>query len=340
MSEHNLLTRRVFLKRAGAAFGVFAFLPALTTAASDRKRLTTHYYEHTILAMGTTARLGLYARDERTANAIITKAFTELKRLESLFTIFDSTSEISRINTASGEQAVEIGIDTLALLQLAKEYSHATHGAFDCTVGPLMKLWGFRNENQLDHFPTEQELHTALALTGSEKIILDPARSTAALSQRGMSIDLGGIAVGYALDRMKAILQQEGITQAFLDISGDIIAIGHPQQDTRGWEIGIPDPADTAKIIYSLHLKDRALATSGNYMNYVVYQAKHYGHIMDLTNGYPVARMLSSTAIGSRGIEVDALSTASFVSGKKEVDTKYQGTEFILVHSDHSLTSC
>ncbi len=331
MREQDM-TRRLFLRRAGSAVGVFAFLPLLPNVARAGSRYD--YYEHTILAMGTTARLGVYARSAREADQVINKAFAELKRLESLMSVFDSSSELSQINANAGLQPLAVSADTFEVIWRAKEFSGITNGAFDITVEPLMRLWGFRNAtNSLKQLPTNDEVQAALAYVGSHHILLDESARSVGLAKSGCQLDLGGIAVGYALDKMWSILMAEGITDAFLDISGDIIALGVPENG-EGWNVAIPDPNGSGELMYQTILKNSALATSGNYMNFVVYEAKQYGHIMDPREGRSANRILSSTAIANKGLTVDALSTASFVQGAPfGTDTK-----FVLVGSSGAVT--
>lgn len=321
-------TRRLFLKRAGAALGVVAFLPLNSFAGSIKHRSGERYFEHTILAMGATARLGIYATHEREANRIITRAFAELKRLEALFSVYQSTSDIARINDRVANASTVVSSDTLEIIKAAIQFSKMSDRAFDITVEPLMRLWGFRSvSNTLAQLPDQSSLERTLESVGYEKIIMDTARREISFTHPDTKLDLGGIAVGYALDKMAAILKSEGIVNGFLDISGDIIALGAPHTNSRGWEIGIPDPTDTSKIIHTNTITNQALATSGNYMTYVVYQARKFGHIIDPSVGRSATRVLSTTAIGSSGLTVDALSTASFVLGKA-VDVE---TEFVVV---------
>ena len=316
------LTRRLFLKRASQACGILVFLPAAKSIGKIGLSNKEGYYEHSIVAMGTTARLGVYAKSEAAANEVITSAFNELKRLESLFTIFDERSEISQLNAIAGVGHTKISSDTLSILRSAIEYTRLTNGAFDITVEPLMRLWGFRKDsNELQALPTSEEIASGLQFVGSEQIELDAIHSTARLRSSGAKLDLGGIAVGYSLDKMVNILKPEGIENAFLDISGDIYALGAPHGHP-GWNVAIPDPQDTSKLIYKTHISNEALATSGNYMSYVVYNAMRYGHIMDPHEGRSAHSVLSSTVIAKTGIDVDALSTASFVKGEKYGDTK------------------
>jgi len=313
------MTRRLFLKRASQAVGVVVFLPA----AKSIGQIASHgegYYEHTVLAMGTTARIGVYARSEEEANSVITEAFTELKRLESLFTIFDPKSEISQLNISAGKNAVACSIETITILQAAKDYSRLTDSAFDVTVESLMRLWGFRAEtNALTRIPSDEEIREVLQIVGSDQITI--ANNEAQLRSIDAKVDLGGIAVGFALDKIADILRRRGVENAFIDISGDMLALGHPK-GKQGWDVGIPDPNDPAKLFHHTAISNEALATSGDYMSYVTYQSHKYGHIIDPTVGRPAHQLLSSTVIAKTGTDADALSTASFVAGKQFGDTK------------------
>jgi thiamine biosynthesis lipoprotein len=322
----NSLSRRLFLKRAGQACGILVFLPAVKQLgggllAATHSNGDTRYFEHTIVAMGTTARVGVYAAAQDEADATINMAFAELKRIENLFSLFIATSDIARLNANAGGSAIAVAPETIEVLQTSKDYTKLTHRAFDVTIEPVMKLWGFRsNSKELAQLPTEKDINQALQYVGAAQIELNAANRTARLHGHGTRLDLGGIAVGYALDRMASILQHRGIERAFIDISGDIIALGSP--DDKGWPIAIPDPTNTKRIIYHTTIKDEALATSGNYMSYVVYNAIKYGHIMDPREARPAQRVLSATVIAKRGIDADALSTASFVTGERYSDSR------------------
>ena len=174
----NQLTRRLFLKRAGQACGIVVFLPVAksigTIARGAAHPAHDEYYEHTILAMGTTARVGVYARSEEEANHAITAAFEELKRLETLFTVFNPSSEISKLNASAGSDFQTCSRDTIDILKAAKYYSILTDGVFDATIEPIMQLWGFRNDsNVLTRLPTNAEIEAALRFVGSEQLEIE-----------------------------------------------------------------------------------------------------------------------------------------------------------------------
>jgi FAD:protein FMN transferase len=314
-------TRRLFLKRASQACGILVFLPAAKSIGKIGLANKEGYYEHTILAMGTTVRLGVYAKNEAEANEVITAAFHELKRIESLLTIFDVKSEISQLNAYAGNNARTVSSDTLAILQASITYSRLTHGAFDITIEPLMRLWGFRKEsNVLSRLPLQEEVNSALSVVGYNQIEIS-REILVRLKSAEAKLDLGGIAVGFALDKMVRIIQNAGIENAFLDISGDMFALGAPLRK-KGWDVAIPDPQETSRLIYKTTISNEALATSGNYMSYVIYQAQQFGHIMDPHEGRSAHRVLSSTVIAKSGLDADALSTASFVTGERYGESK------------------
>ena len=298
------------------------------------------YFEHTILAMGTTARVGVYASSEEEANHVITAAFAELKRLEAIFTVFDASSEISKLSANAGGSPQPCSTDAYSILESAKNYSGMTGGAFDATVGPLMELWGFRSASkELKALPTKEEIAAALRLVGSEHIELGPAPSAPAvrLDVPGAKLDLGSIAMGYAIDRMVEILRAKKIEHAFIDLSGDMYAMGTPKglhHGNNGWAVAIPDPRNTGKMIHWTAITDQALSTAGNYESFVVYQARKFGHIMNPKDGRSANRMLSATVIANTGIDADALSTASFVTGERYGDSK-----LILVDREGSVST-
>ena len=342
------MTRRLFLKRAGQASGVLVFLPATNAIASaDRHRHHRRnvrkkhrdpagYFEHTILAMGTTARVGIYAENEKESDRIINMAFDELKRLEALFTIFNASSEISKLNAAAGGALMPCSVDTYSILSSSKNYSAMTNGAFDATVEPLMELWGFRNPSkELQSLPTQDQIDSTLQFVGSNQMELGETGGSVRLKKAGAKLDLGSIAMGYSIDRMVEILRSEGIEHGFINISGDMYALGTPKglhHGENGWAVAIPDPRDTSKIIHWTNITDQALSTAGNYESFVVYQASKFGHIMNPHEGRSASGRLSATVIAPHAIDTDALSTASFVTGQR-----YGETKLILVDGNGTL---
>ena len=230
----------------------------------------------------------------------------ELLRLNKLLDATDPDSEIGRLNGGqiiTGEAA--------ALVFEAVRYSEITGGAFDPTVYPLVKLWGFTDETQ--RVPSDGELAAALRLVGTQRV--DFGDGSASLPD-GTMIDLGGIAKGYAADRCVALLEQSEATAALLSLGGNVQTYG-TKPDGSAWTIGIADPQQPEQPIASLTVSGtKALVTSGGYQRCFEADGKVYHHILDPKTGYPSESGLSSvTIISDSGTMADAYSTALFVMG-------------------------
>jgi thiamine biosynthesis lipoprotein len=221
---------------------------------------------------------------------------------------------VSAINRAAGRESVKASPEMIELLGKSAGASARSRDALDITVNPLLSLWGFRGEPRSVR-PSDREVKDALASVGIDGLKIEG--ESVGLLRAGASIDLGGVAVGYALDRTAAMLRREGIASALIELSGDFHAIGAPPESSRGWEIGVQDPRHEGAIFRTLHVRDQALSTSGNYANTVVYNARSYGHIFDPSRGLPAERLLSATVVAPTAFEADAYSTALFVSGDR-----------------------
>ncbi len=189
-----------------------------------------------------------------------------------------------------------------------------TGGAFDVTARPVVKLWGFQGGEP--KLPSRQEIFGALLKVGWRKIVFNAADTSIAL-HGGATIDLAGIGKGYAVDRCVAILRDHGAESALVDLGGNMFAIGTPP-GREAWSIGIRDPEDPSGIIGKLLISNEAVATSGQYENFVVIDGKKYGHIVDPRTGQTVDHVLGVTVIAPSATESDALSTGLFVLGPEE----------------------
>ena len=239
-------------------------------------------------------------------------AFEEIKRIDSLMNVYNEDSEISRINRSAGKSAVAVSADTLRVIDQSISFAHLTDGALDITIAPLMELWGFRNGPK--QIPLDNELREKLSLVDYRKILVDADRSTVKLGSPGMQVDVSGIAKGYAVDRAIQILRDAGIQNALVNAGGDIYALGSPP-GKKSWRIGIRHPLDSADLLGILELRDKAVATSGDYENFFQVDGKRYCHIMDTKTGWPVEDIMSVTIVADSSAEADALATAVFPLG-------------------------
>jgi thiamine biosynthesis lipoprotein len=261
--------------------------------------------------MGQPVHLQLFAANESHGYEAAAAAQAELRRIEGHLSLFEDASDLSELNRCAGRRAVRVGADLAGVLSAALRFERRTRGAFNPAVEPLMRAWGFRTPRSAE--PTSSELAAAKAAVEAAKLSIEGDR--AALPSVVCALDLGGIGVGYGLDRAMHVLRREGIHRAFLDISGDCFALGAPPDDERGWRVEIAAPEKDGPTIAATYLRDAALATSSNQMSVIRYGRAVRGHVMDPETGWPAGRLTQISVVARTGIEADALSTAMLVSG-------------------------
>ncbi|HVO76860.1 MAG TPA: FAD:protein FMN transferase [Candidatus Bathyarchaeia archaeon] len=265
----------------------------------------TDPYTKETFVMGTKAWVTIAGMREPEAERAADAAFRELYRIESVMSNWRSTSEISRLNAGSNGAPFRVSPELYAIIDSSLFYARATAGVFDVTVRPLVVLWGFEG-GEAKKIPTDEEIAQAMSHVGYEKVVLDRAKSTVTL-QPGMQIDLAGVAKGYAVDRCVAVLRRLGVRDALVNLGGNIFAMGSAPGE-QGWKIGIRDPKGGVETVGSIRLRDQAVATSGNYENFVTVEGKRWGHLIDPRTGRPSSAVLSATVVAPTGLASDALS--------------------------------
>ena len=248
----------------------------------------------------------------------IQAAFDEMHEIESLMSRHIPDSDVSRINQAAGGDPVRVNDETFHVVEEAIRWADLTQGAFDITIGPLMDVWGFGGENPT--VPTVEEIEQARALVGWDLVELDSENRTVRLPMQGMSIDLGGIAKGYAALKGAQALSECGISHALIDAGGNIVTIGS-RPDGEPWQIGIRDPRGESMndtVGPTLSVANHAVATSGDYERFFEHDGKRYHHILDPKIGMPVEMVRSVTVLAEDALCADMLSTAVFVLGPDE----------------------
>lgn len=239
-------------------------------------------------------------------------ALEEFSKVEHLCNVFDPASELSRLNASASDKPFTCSPELYEILTAAREAYRVSEGGFDVTAGPLMKLWGFRRRQETPQLPAAPEIAAAKALVGLDKIKFDDAARTVYFTMPGISIDLGGIAKGWAADRAAKALEAHGITQGMVNIGGNLRSLPIPV-DPEGAKVAIRDPLDGGKNCAHIRLLAGAVATSGNYERFVEINGKRYAHIMDPATGMPVEGILAATVIAPTALQADWLSTTVFV---------------------------
>ena len=266
--------------------------------------------------MGTLFRIIVYAPDAATASRASNAAFQRIGTLDNTMTDYSPSSELMSLCRKAGEPPVRVSEDLYRVLAQAQELAARTNGAFDVTVGPVMRLW--RRARRQREMPDAAELARARKLVGYRKLRLDPRARTVQLLEKGMRLDLGGIAKGYAADEALAVLKQYGITRALV-VAGGEMAASAPPPGRDGWRIGIaPLESPEKPPTRFLMLRDAAVSTSGDAEQYVELNGTRYSHIVDPRTGMGVVGRSSVTVVAPKATASDSLATAVSVLGPEQ----------------------
>lgn len=272
-------------------------------------------YSEDVFAMDTYMTLTAYGENAREA---VKAGIKEIERLDALLSTGDENSEVAAINQSGGGRMSE---DTSYLVERALDLYESTGGAFDISVYPVMKLWGFTSGDFA--VPSQSELEQTLALVGADRlqVTTEGSDKTSALSmEKGMQIDLGGIAKGYASGRVMDIFREYGVTSAMINLGGNVFVLGN-KPDGSKWKVGIQDPEDETASLGGIAISDKAVITSGGYERYFEDEDTgiRYHHIIDPKTGYSANNGLISVSIISEdGTLADGLSTSLFVMGTEK----------------------
>jgi thiamine biosynthesis lipoprotein len=265
------------------------------------------------MSMGSAFSIVAYGADAGALSGAVEAALDEVDRIDRLMSHYKPESPLSRLNREAAQGPVQVEPELFTFIAECLRYSRESEGAFDVTVGPLMKAWGFfRGEGRL---PRDEEVAEVRARVGYRHVVLDAARGTVRFDRPGVELDLGGIGKGYAVDRAAAVLRARGVAAALVSAGGSTTyGLGAPPGE-RGWAVSVADPAHTSRTALTLVLRDRALSVSGSYEKSFEVGGVRYSHIMDPRSGRPVQGMLSVAVLAPTGTEGDALDNVLFVEG-------------------------
>ncbi len=283
--------------------------------------------------MGTIVDATIRHPDLEKGKRALYEAFREMERVESLLSSHQPGSETSKINQAAGSRPIHVSRETFDVVSRAKAYAGRFKGLFDISIGPLTSLWGFSNDAPVT-LPDAAAITERHRLIDYRRIILNERDTTIFLPERGMRLDLGGVAKGYAIDRGSAVLERKGVRHFLINAGGDVYAGGEKDVDTP-WRLGVKHPRKADALLARFDLGDYAVATSGDYERFVIVDGKRYHHILDPGTGYPATRSQSVTVLAPTAEEADALATYVFVLGYEEViKTPMAEQPFLIVDAD------
>ncbi len=267
--------------------------------------------QRTVLLMGNRFDIGVVSSVKEQAEQAIEKSIAEIKRIEALLTTFSDDSQTNQINQNAGIKPVKVDKEVYALIERAQRISKLTQGAFDLSYGSLDKsFWNF--DQKMTQLPSAEQALKAVGLIDYRNIVLE--EGTVFLREKGMRIGFGGIGKGYAADRAKQVLQEEGFENGVVNASGDMNAWG-VREDGQSWKVGISNPDSPQEIMAEFDLQNAAVATSGNYEKFVWIDGVKYSHTIHPKTGFPIRGIKSVTVFAPFAELADALTTPIAVMG-------------------------
>jgi thiamine biosynthesis lipoprotein len=285
--------------------------------------------------MGTRITVELWADDPAKAQQAIDAVLQEMRHIDESMSTYKPTSEVSQVNDKAADGPMHISKELFDLLTTANEYSVITDGAFDITYASVGYMYDFRKHVR----PDEAQIAKALPAVNYRHVILDPKNQTVQFSQKGVRIDLGGIAKGYSVDRGIDVLKTLGYTRAYVGAGGDSRIIG--DRFGKPWVVGIRDPRKgEGNVIARIPLVDAAISTSGDYERFFEENGVRYHHIIDPHTGHSASKVRSATVIGPYATRTDGLSKTAFVLGPEkamEIYNRLDDIDAIIVKLDGSI---
>lgn len=280
----------------------------------DLQALSRHEFEQ--VEMSVPIRVVLYAPDKETAGAAAKMVFDRFRALNAVMSDYDETSELRRLcDTAGQGKAVKVSDDLWRVLARAQEIAKLSDGAFDVTIGPLVRRW--RQARRLHELPSAEHIRTAKETVGYRHIRLDPERRTVELLKPNMRLDLGGIAKGFAVGEALKLLKEKGLTRVMIYAGGDV-GLGDPPPDKPGWRIGIAPPEPDKPPRLYLWLSNTAVATSGDAWQFVVIGGKRYSHVVDPRTGIGLTDHNTVTVVMPDSTTADAITKAVAILGSEK----------------------
>jgi FAD:protein FMN transferase len=285
--------------------------------------------------MGTRITVELWSEDPAKADKAIDAVLDEMRHIDETMSTYKPTSEVSQVNAHAAEGPMHISKELFDLLTTALKYSEITDGAFDITYASVGYLYDFRKHVR----PDDEQIAKALPAVNYRHVLLDPKNQTVQFSQKGVRIDLGGIAKGYSVDRGIDVLKSFGYTRAFVGAGGDSRIIG--DRFGKPWVVGIRDPMKgEGNVIARIPLVDAAISTSGDYERFFDEGGVRYHHIIDPHTGHSASKVRSATVIGPNATRTDGLSKTAFVLGPDaalEIYNRLDDVDAIIVRLDGTI---
>jgi thiamine biosynthesis lipoprotein len=299
----------------------------MMTGCSDK----SEFYEPQAFLMGTVITGKVYGKNREKASSEVINRISEI---EKMMTINSPGGDINKLNSMSGKDYVALNPESVYVMNVANRYSELSGGAFDVTIGPLVKAWAIGTDNP--RIPEIAEIKSLLKLVSYKDLVIDEKNNKAMLKKQNQVVDLGGIAKGYAGDEAVRILKDNKITSAYVNLGGNVVTLGK-KPDGSLWRIAVQNPrAANGKYVGILEVADKAIVTSGDYERFFEKDNVRYHHILDTKTGNPAkSGLIAVTIVYDRSVDADALSTSLFILGMdegKKLISSIKGAEAVFIN--------
>lgn len=302
------------LIRAAAIFSV------LSSASVPHAAPSLHKQARRI--MGTFCEVQIYDADSARANRAIAAALDEMERIDGCLSNYAADSELSAINREASKAPVHVSRELFLFFRLCGTFHEQTMGAFDPTVGPLVRAWGFFTSHPAK--PSDADIASARTKSGFDNVVLNDKDGTVFYRVAGLEMDPGGIGKGYAVDRAVDVLKKLGVRSALVSAGGStLFAVGQPP-GRDSWRIAIKNPVDSEHPYAIVRLKNASLSTSGVSEKSVQVGSHRYSHIFDPRTGEPVEGVCQASVVAATATESDALTKAAFILPRDAVSRLFK----------------
>ena len=294
----------------------FIYTITLLVFSTPLLQAQTRKFSYSEMKMGSAFNLIIVSADSNKANHLARKSYELVDSLNHIFSNYDSSSELSKINASAGLLPYKMSRAMLDLVQKSQYAYIQSKGAYDISIGPLSSLW--RKARKAKLFPEASTVLATKKLVGLNQVKINKRLGTIFLPNANMQLDFGGIAKGYIAQWVINFLKANGIQQALADAGGDIVMSGAPLNQ-QGWLIGVNLPETTDQLLNKkLQLSNCSVATSGDVYQFIEYKGVKYSHIINPLTGYGVTNLRNVTIVAKTGATADWLATACSILPIKE----------------------
>ena len=272
-------------------------------------------YHYSFPSMGTACEFTIWTDRKEDAEKLVLEARALVDSIEQKLSTYQPESEINKMNSSAFESEFKCSDVLWENLKLAEYAFKVSNGGFDVTIGPLVKLWAIKKKRS--QIPSDEEILKTLKIVGFNNLVLNEANKTVKFKVDGLKVDFGGLTKGWAVDKTAELFMKSGFNKFIVNLGGNLYCSPAVPEGKKSFKIGIKDPVKPDLLCAKVDIKAQAVATSGNYEQFIIIDGKRYTHIIDPRSGYPVSGVDAVTVISNSATLSDILSTAVFVEGEK-----------------------